>query len=140
MTEGRAPAVVVDTSAVVAVLLSESGNDEVIDCLESASRRLMSAATRVELGIVIEARLGSGGRDALGRLLRDTPVDIVDVDAGAAERALDAWRRYGRGRHRAGLNYADCFVYALAERTGLPVLCTGDDFAATDLDVIRPPS
>jgi ribonuclease VapC len=58
------------------------------------------------------------------------------VDADAADRALSAWRRYGKGRHPAGLNYGDCFVYALADRTGFPVLCTGDDFARTDLEVL----
>lgn len=60
------------------------------------------------------------------------------MDAEAADRALGAWRRYGKGGHPAALNFGDCFSYALAERTGLPLLCTGDDFAATDLDVIRP--
>ncbi len=100
----------------------------------------MSAASRVELGIVIEARLGSAGVDAISRFLRDADIVVVDVDIDAADRALSAWRRYGKGRHRAALNFGDCFAYALAERTGLPLMCTGDDFAATDLEVIRPAS
>ncbi len=133
-----AQAVVVDTSAAVAVLLSEPGSDDLVGSLEAAAARLMSAATRVELGIVIEARLGAAGVDALSRFLRDAEIEIVVVDSDAADRALSAWRRYGKGRHRAALNFGDCFAYALAERTGLPLLCTGDDFAATDLDVIRP--
>lgn len=98
----------------------------------------MSAASRVELGIVVESRLGPPGRDALERFLCDTDMEIVDVDGTAAQRAVAAWRRFGKGRQRAGLTYGDCFVYALAERTGLPVLCTGDDFADTDLDILRP--
>ncbi len=61
---------------------------------------------------------------------------MVEVDVDSAERALGAWRRYGEGRHRAGLNFGDCFVYALAERSGLPVVCTGEDFVATDLEVL----
>jgi ribonuclease VapC len=60
------------------------------------------------------------------------------VDADLAARAMSGWRRYGKGRHPAGLNFGDCFTYALAERTGHPVLCTGDDFAATDITVVRP--
>lgn len=98
----------------------------------------MSAANRVELGMVIEARLGPAGMDLISRFLRDADIAVVAVDAEAADRALSAWRRYGKGRHRAALNFGDCFAYALAERTGLPLLCTGDDFAATDLEVIPP--
>jgi ribonuclease VapC len=98
----------------------------------------MPAAIRVELGIVIEARLWPAGQDVVDRLLRDAKIDIVPVDADLAARAMSGWRRYGQGRHPAGLNFGDCFTYALAERTGHPVLCTGDDFAATDITVARP--
>ena len=138
MTAPATRAVVVDTSAAVAVVLSEPGRDALVDCLESALARLMSAASQVELGIVIESRLGPAGTDTISRFLRDAQIEIVAVDADAADRALSAWRRYGRGRHRAALNFGDCFAYALAERTGLPLLCTGNDFVATDLEVIRP--
>ncbi|MCA1670925.1 MAG: type II toxin-antitoxin system VapC family toxin, partial [Actinobacteria bacterium] len=128
----------VDTSAAVAVILGEPGSDDLIDCLENSAARLMSAANRVELGIVIEARLGPDGTDAVTRFLRDADIEIVPVDIDAADRAVSVWRRYGKGRHPAALNFGDCFCYALAERTGLSLLCTGDDFAATDLEVIRP--
>ena len=63
----------------------------------------------------------------------------MPVDADLADRAMSGWRRYGKGRHPAGLNFGDCFTYALADRTGHPVLCTGEDFAATDVTVVRPP-
>jgi ribonuclease VapC len=129
---------VVDTSAVMAILLSEPGNARLIDHLESENPCLMSAATRVELGIVAEARLGPGAADLLHRVLRDVAVTIADVDADAADRAVSAWRRFGKGRHRAGLNFGDCFAYALADSTGYPLLCTGDDFAATDITTLRP--
>jgi ribonuclease VapC len=125
--------VVVDTSAVVAILQSEEGSDRLVECLAAAGVRLMSTATRVELGIVIEARFGPSGRDLVDRLLRDAAVELVDVDAAMADRAMSAWRRFGKGRHRAALNFGDCFSYALAEHSGLPLLCTGADFAATDL-------
>jgi ribonuclease VapC len=131
---------VVDTSAAVAVIRGEPGSDELAAHLEDALARLMPAAIRVELGIVIEARLWPAGQDVVDRFLRDAKIDIVPVDADLAARAMSGWRRYGKGRHPAGLNFGDCFSYALAERTGHPVLCTGDDFAATDITVVRPQS
>ena len=131
---------VVDTSAAVAVILGEPGSEELAGHLEDALTRLMPAAIRVELGIVIEARLWPAGQDVVGRFLRDAKIDIVPVDADLAARAMSGWRRYGQGRHPAGLNFGDCFTYSLAERTGYPVLCTGDDFAATDITVMRPQS
>lgn len=130
--------VVVDTSAVVAILQSEEGSDVLLERLAQSSPRLMSAATRVELGIVVEARLGAPGRDLVERFLRDADVEVMAVDADAADRALSAWRRFGKGRHRAALNFGDCFSYALAEDTGVPLLCTGEDFTATDLPTVPP--
>lgn len=138
MTDSGDPPVAVDTSAAVAAILTEPGSDELIVHLEQAAARFMTAATRVELGLVIEARFGSPGIDAVERFMRDADIDVVGVDLDMAHRALSAWRRYGRGRHRAALNFGDCFSYALAERTGYSLLCTGNDFAATDLHVLRP--
>ena len=137
MTEPARGSLVVDTSAAVAVILGEPASEELAAHLENALARLMPAAIRVELGIVIESRLGPAGQDVVERFLRDARVDIVPVDADLAARAMSGWRRYGKGRHRAGLNFGDCFTYALAERIGHPVLCTGDDFAATDVAVVR---
>jgi ribonuclease VapC len=127
----------VDTSAAVAVITGEPGGEEIAAHLENAVVRLMSAAIRVELGIVIEERLWPAGQDVVDRFVRDAKIDIVPVDADLAARAMSGWRRYGKGRHPAALNFGDCFTYALAERTGHPVLCTGDDFAATDVTVVR---
>jgi ribonuclease VapC len=138
LTEPGRRSLVVDTSAAVAVILGEPGSDVLAARLEEALVRLMSATMRVELGIVIEARLGPAGQDIVDRFLRDAKVDIVAVDADLASRAMSSCRRYGKGRHPAGLNFGDCFTYALAERTGHPVLCTGDNFAATDIAVVRP--
>ena len=78
--------------------------------------------------------------DVISRFLRDTDIEIEIVDIDAADRALSGWRRCGKGQHRASLNFGDYFTYALAEQTGFPLLCTGDDLAATDLEVIRPAS
>jgi ribonuclease VapC len=136
----RGQSLVVDTSACVAVILGEPGSEDLAACLEHALVRLMPAAIRVELGIVIEARLWPAGQDVVDRFLRDAKIDIVAVDEELAARAMSGWRRYGKGRHPAALNFGDCFTYALAERTGYPVLCTGDDFAATGISVLRPPA
>ena len=136
----RGRSLVVDTSACVAVILGEPGSGDLAACLEQALVRLMPAAIRVELGIVIEARLWPAGQDVVDRFLRDAKIDIVAVDEDLAARAMSGWRRYGKGRHRAALNFGDCLTYALAERTGHPVLCTGDDFAATGISVLRPPA
>jgi ribonuclease VapC len=138
LTQQAHGSLVVDTSAAVAVILAEPGGDELAVHLENALTRLMPAAIRVELGIIIEARLWPAGQDVVDRFLRDAKIDIVPVDADLAARAMSGWRRYGKGRHPAGLNFGDCFTYALAERTGHPVLCTGDDFAATGIAVVRP--
>jgi ribonuclease VapC len=111
-------------------MLGEPGSEDLAAYLEHALVRLMPAAIRVELGIGIEARLWPTGQDVVDRFLRDAKIDIVAVDEELAARAMSGWRRYGKGRHPA----------ALAERTGYPVLCTGDDFAATGISVLRPPA
>lgn len=138
MTERPPRGLVVDTSAAVAIIFGEPGGDQLAHHLEKAIARLMPAAVRVELGIVIEARLWPGGQDIVDRFLRDANIEIVPVDADLAARAMSGWRRFGEGRHRAGLNFGDCFSYALAERSGHPLLCIGDDFPATDITVIQP--
>jgi ribonuclease VapC len=128
----------VDTSAAVAVILGEADSEELATELENALSRFMSAATSVELGIVVESRLGHAGQDVVERFLRDAKIDLVPLDSEMAARAMSCWRRYGKGRHPAGLNFGDCFTFALAESTGNPVLCTGGDFAVTEIEVIRP--
>ncbi len=130
--------VVVDTSAVMAILSDEPPAADLIGALGDANARVMSAATLVELGIVMEARLGPAGALAVERFLRDGEVTIVAVDRRQVDAALDGWRRFGKGRHRAALNLGDCFTYALAADRGLPVLCTGNDFRQTDLKVVGP--
>jgi ribonuclease VapC len=129
---------VIDTSAAVAIILGEPGSPELARHLEGAVARLMPAPVLVELGIVIEARFGPAGQDIVARFMRDAGVEIAPVDGELAARAMSAWRRFGKGRHRAALNFGDCFTYALADQTGHPILCTGGDFAATDLPVLRP--
>lgn len=123
---------VVDTSAIVAVLFGEPGRGEIERHL-LAGPVVMSAATRVELGIVVEAKKGSAGVQLLDELLGRLQIDVVPVDADLAAGALVGWRRFGKGRHPAGLNFGDTFSYALARQLGQPLLFVGDDFSRTDL-------
>jgi ribonuclease VapC len=125
---------VVDTSALVAVLLREPEADDFSRAVVDAPLRLMSAVTRVELTCVIEGRLHEAGRADLEQMLRDLQIEISAVTAQQAELAMEAFRRFGRGRHRAKLNIGDCFSYALAKAMDLPLLFKGDDFIHTDIE------
>ena len=126
--------VVVDSSALMAILRTEPGYERVVESLEQASPRLMAAPTAVELGMVAGSRTGDFSLSA--RLIRETGIQVVAFDERMAQRALDAFRRFGKGRHAAGLNFGDCCTYALAEERGLPLLCVGEDFTRTDLVVL----
>lgn len=130
-------AIVVDSSAMVAILGSEPGGDWLAARLGEASERVIAAPVALELGIVLEARRGPAVGIAR-RALRDAQITIVAFDEALADRGLDAWRRFGKGRHAAGLNFGDCCTYALAELTDYPILCVGDDFVRTDLAVLQP--
>ena len=123
---------VVDTSAIVAVLLEEPGS-EAIERELLQGPCVMSAATRVELGIVVEARAGAAGTQLLEELLARIDIQIAPVDEDQARDALVCWRRFGKGRHEAALNFGDTFAYALARQTGQPLLHVGNDFSRTDI-------
>lgn len=131
--------VVVDTSALMAIMLREPSRVWLRQQLNQSGQRVMAAPTALEFGIVMEARMPEM-TDMHTRALRDGRVVVVDFTAELADRGLQAWRRFGKGRHPAALNFGDCCTYALAEESGLPILCTGNDFAQTDLPVLRPPS
>lgn len=126
---------VVDSSALLALLLDEPGADDIEFALAESDPVIMGAPTFTEAAIVVEARLGPAGRLALDRVVRIAEISVVPFDADAAEEAVDGWRRFGKGRHVAGLNLGDCFTYGLARSLGSPVLCVGDDFSRTDLEV-----
>jgi ribonuclease VapC len=128
--------IVVDSSAALAILLSEPTMDAVLEALEGAEVRLMSSATLVELSVVLEARIGAAASGIVDRFVRDGGIDIVALDRSHADRAVEGWRRFGKGRHAAALNLGDCFTYGLAVDSGHPVLCVGDDFARTDAGVV----
>jgi ribonuclease VapC len=124
---------VLDTSALLAILLNESERRSFTEAIEAAERRCVSAASFVEVSIILEHRHGAEGVRALDRLLAAAGVSIVDVDVDQARLARDAYQRYGKGRHPAGLNFGDCFAYALATSRAEPLLFKGNDFALTDV-------
>jgi ribonuclease VapC len=124
---------VIDTSAVIAILLKEPEAALLADMIASGSPRLMSAASLLEASMVIETRKGEAGGRELDLFIYRTGIEIVPVDQEQAEVARVAWRRYGKGRHPAGLNYGDCFSYALAKVRGAVLVFKGDDFAQTEL-------
>jgi ribonuclease VapC len=127
---------VIDTSALIAMLTDEPAASSLETAVQEDPVRLMSTASYLEAAIVIETRFGEPGGRELDLWLHRAGVDLVAVDPDQAEAARAGYRRYGKGRHRAGLNYGDCFAYALAKISGQPLLFTGDDFGHTDIGVV----
>jgi ribonuclease VapC len=126
---------VIDTSAIAAILFDEPDAAALEGKIADDPVRLISAATFLEAAIVIEARLGDPGGREFDLWLHRAEIDIIPPDAEQADMARRAWRRFGRGRHSAGLNYGDCFSYALAAMHDEPLLFKGDDFTKTDVKV-----
>lgn len=124
---------VIDTSALVAILSGAPEQRTFIEAIEAADVRRLSVASYVETSIVIEARYGAAGLADLDQFLRRAGVELEAVDVDQALAARRAFSRYGRGRHRAGLNFGDCFSYALAALVGETLLFKGDDFSHTDV-------
>ena len=124
---------VIDTSAIVAILFDEPERDRFVRLIAAAQPRLVSAVGRVEAAFVVEGRKREPGRERLDRFFRLSGADIVGVTPEQAEVAVAAFRRFGRGRYPAGLNIGDCFSYALAKTTGERLLFKGEDFARTDI-------
>jgi len=124
---------IVDSSALLAVLLDEPECSRFIALLADAEDPLISAATLVEASIVMQAKTGDSGVDDLDELLAAAAVRCVAVDRAQAQIAREAYTRFGKGRSPAGLDFGDCFSYALAHVTGRPLLFKGDDFSLTDL-------
>ena len=124
---------VLDTSALLALLLDEPEAEGFRAAVEEDTTRLVSAATLLETALVIEARKGEPDGRELDSLIHKAEVVVVPVDAEHVSEARRAYRRFGKGRHAAGLNFGDVFAYALARTSGEPLLFKGDDFAKTDI-------
>ena len=127
---------VIETSALIAILLNEPERHSFNLAIEAAEIRLLSSASLVEASLVIETRFGPDGVRDLDLFLAKADVSIESVDADQAYIARQAFRHYGKGRHPAGLNFGDCFTYALARSSGEPLLFKGYDFSKTDLDTV----
>jgi ribonuclease VapC len=127
---------VIDTSALVAILQKEPERRMFIEAIEAADPRLMSVATFVEISMVIEARHGAEGLRDLDHFITRAGIELVSVDGDHGRLARRAFSHFGKGRHRADLNYGDCFSYALAVSGGEPLLLKGDDFGHTDVRVV----
>jgi ribonuclease VapC len=127
--------VILDTSAIVAIFLRELGFELLVDKLAAASNAGIGAPTATETAIVVGARLQLDGRSLVSRFLHEQEVSIITFGEDHWRTAADAYARFGRGRHKAALNYGDCLTYAVAKLAGQPVLAVGRDFAQTDLDL-----
>jgi ribonuclease VapC len=126
---------IVDTSVVIAVLRGESDAAEIAAALERADISRMSAVTYVETAVVTDSNRNPVLSRRLDDLLHNSRIQVESVTPRQAEIARYAYRDFGKGRHKAGLNLGDCFAYALAKATGEPLLFKGDDFNHTDVEV-----
>lgn len=134
-------AIVVDTSAIIAILRNEPEKDRFVDAILTASSRFMSAVSLQEAGIVIAGRHGDAAAwEPLDALVARLNLEIVAHDAALARIAREAFLRFGKGRHQARLNFGDCAAYALARSNGLALLFKGEDFVRTDIVAVVSPS
>lgn len=124
---------IIDTSAMVAILYREPEAEAFVQIIHDADERRMSVASYVELSMVVEGQLGLGGMRQAEAFLRRAGVTLEPVTLEHGELARQAFLDFGKGRHKAGLNFGDCFSYALAKATGEPLLFKGTDFSQTDI-------
>ena len=129
---------VLDTSAILAILLEEPEAAQFVHLIGEDRIRLFSAVSLVEASIVLRNRKGEGGEHKLDQFVQRAKVQIMPVDMQQAETTRDAYNKFGKGIHPACLNFGDCFVYALAKTTKEPLLFKGNDFALTDVQRVSP--
>jgi ribonuclease VapC len=127
--------VIVDTSALVGIAVEEPGYEPVLQRLASATSAVIGAPTLFETSMVLAGKLGVRWSSVLDRFVADSGLTIVPFTERHLPVAVDAFLRYGKGRHPARLNFGDCLTYALAKVAGEPLLCLGNDFAQTDLQL-----
>ncbi len=122
-----------DSSAIIALLLCEPRADALLEVISEAPVVAVAAPTLVESGIVLTSKGGPMTYDRLAKFLRDSEAEIIPFTADHAAEAVEAFKRYGKGRHPAALNFGDCICYAVARLSGMPLLFTGHDFSKTDI-------
>ena len=125
---------IIDTSAILAILFGEPDAARYEEAIAMAWPRRMSVAALLEAAIVVESRGGTAAGNELDLFLETASIELVPVTTEQANAARRAWRRFGKGNHPAGLNFGDCFVYALAATSDEPLLFKGEDFARTDIE------
>jgi ribonuclease VapC len=126
--------VILDSSAVVAILLHERGHERLLDALVADAVVGIGAPTAAESALVIAARLGPRARPLVAEFIREGGIEVLPFREEHTAAALDAYLRYGKGRHKAALNFGDCLAYATAYVAQQPLLFVGDDFAKTDIE------
>jgi ribonuclease VapC len=127
---------IIDTSALIAILFNEADADLYANALASSEHRLMSAANYLESGIIVDRQRGAAAGRQLDSLILRAEVKVESVTKEQADIARQAYLDFGKGAHPAGLNFGDCFSYALAKSLGLPLLFKGEDFALTDIESV----
>jgi ribonuclease VapC len=127
---------IIDTSALIGILDLEPEAERLARAIAAAPERMLSAANLVETGIVMLVRRGEEATRDLDLLLAKLKIDTVPVSTKQADLVRKAFRRFGRGRHPARLNFGDCFAYALAKDSAAPLLFKGNDFAQTDIGIV----
>lgn len=126
---------IIDTSAIVAIVLREPGYERLLSAItDRGTSSGMGTPTVAELGLVLSARLASDARSLVRALLEEFQIDTVPFTDEHWRAAIDAFWRFGRGRHTAELNFGDCLTYAVANLAAEPLLFVGDDFSQTDLE------
>ena len=126
---------ILDTSAVLAVVFREPGFEAFLDKIADSANLAIGAPTVTEIGIVLGNRLGKDVRGLLLQLLHEWQVTIIPFGEHHWQEAVAAYSRFGRGKHKAALNFGDCLAYAVAKLSDQPLLCTGNDFPKTDIDI-----
>lgn len=126
---------ILDSSVLLAIVFREPGHERLLERIESAAVVAAGTPTLAETGIVLHARIGEKSRGLLERILDELGIEEVPFGEVHWREAVEAFRRFGKGRHAASLNFGDCLTYATANLTGEPLLFVGDDFSKTDLDL-----
>jgi ribonuclease VapC len=126
---------ILDSSAILAILLREPGHAAIVDAIAAAADLAIGAPTLTETAIVLQNRIGENARSILIHFIHEWKVEIIAFGESHWQEAAIAYSRYGKGRHKASLNFGDCMTFAITKLSGRPLLCTGNDFSKTDLNL-----
>jgi ribonuclease VapC len=127
---------IIDSSAILAIFFRETGSEDLLSTILGAEFAGIGSPTAAETGLVLTARLQRNATGSLLRFFEETGIEIVPFSDLHWQRAVDAYSRFGKGRHPAALNFGDCMTYATAALASQPLLCRGDDFRRTDLELV----